>query len=131
MKGNKYVLVSVYDGYIKMQAHRDRSAEDYVKTYAELFAFMRARNKVISVQRLDNERSSDLEELFKTNDITYQYVPPHCHRALKAERAIRSAKNHIIATWCTADPDFPMSQWDELLEQAEISLNHLRGCTSN
>ena len=131
MKGNKYVLVSVYDGYIKMQAHRDRSAEDYVKTYTELFAFMQARNKVISVQRLDNEKSSDLEELFKASNIPYQYVPPHCHRALKAERAIRSAKNHIIATWCTADPEFPMSQWDELLEQAEISLNHLRGCTSN
>ena len=131
LAGNKYVLVSVYDGYIKMQAHKDRSQEDYVKTYSALFDFMARNKKTISVQRLDNETSGAVEELFNERNINYQYVPPHCHRALRAERAIRSAKNHIIATLCTADEDFPMHMWDELLEQAEISLNHLRGCRSN
>ena len=131
LAGNKYVLVSVYDGYIKMQAYKDRSQEEYVETYSRLLKFLARNKKTISVQRLDNETSTAVEELFDEHNVEFQYVPPHCHRALRAERAIRSAKNHFIATLCTADEDFPMHMWDELLEQAEISLNHLRGCRSN
>jgi hypothetical protein len=82
---------------------------------------MACNKKTISVQRPDNETSGAIEELFNERNINYQYVPSHCTRALRAERGIRSAKNHIIATLCTADEDFPMHMWDELLEQADIT----------
>jgi len=111
LAGNKYVLVSVYDGYIKMQAYKDRSQEEYVETYSRLLKFLARNKKTISVQRLDNETSTAVEELFDEHNVEFQYVPPHCHRALRAERAIRSAKNHFIATLCTADEDFPMHMW--------------------
>ena len=80
---------------------------------------------------MDNEKSGKLEEWFKEKSTKFSYVPPGNHRVLRAERAIRSAKNHIIATMCTADDNFPAYLWDKLLDQAELTLNHMRVCRSN
>jgi hypothetical protein len=66
-EGNKYVLVSVYDNYIKLQAYPDKSAEGYVHTYGKLLDFLEDKKKKVSVQRLDNEKSAKLEELFAEN----------------------------------------------------------------
>ena len=85
--------------------------------------------------RLDNEfEISDTVQQFFADlvpPIQLQLVPPHIHRANKAERSIRDAKNHLIATLCGVHPDFPIKLWDELLPQAEITLNHLRLYTAN
>jgi hypothetical protein len=48
------------------------------------------------------------------------------HRANAAERAIRTFKNHFIAGLCSTDKLFPLNLWDQLLPQAEITLNLLR-----
>ena len=60
------------------------------------------------------------------NVFVAQCVPPHC-AICSAERAIRTFKNHFIATLCTVDKDFPLQLWDTLLPQAELCLNLLRG----
>ena len=41
-------------------------------------------------------------------------------------RAIRTFKNHFLAGLASMDPTFPIKQWDQLLQQAEITLNLLR-----
>jgi hypothetical protein len=56
----------------------------------------------------------------------YQLVPPHVHWANAAERAIRTFKNHFIAGLSSTDKLFPLNLWDQLLPQAEITLNLLR-----
>ena len=43
-----------------------------------------------------------------------------------AERGWRTAKNHIIATLCTVNKDFPISKGGGLMEQTEITINLLR-----
>jgi hypothetical protein len=58
--------------------------------------------------------------------MSYQLVPPHCHRTNAAERAIRAFKEHFKYSFATVDPDFPIHLWDRLLPQAEITLNLLR-----
>jgi hypothetical protein len=63
--------------------------------------------------------------------IEYQLVPPHDHRANAAERAVRTAKNHLAATWADADDDFLMHLWDKTLPQAEMTVNFLRGSRIN
>ena len=63
--------------------------------------------------------------------VSYEYVPPSNHRANKAERAIRTAKNHIISAIAGTHPSFPLYLWDELLPQCEITLNHLRPSKDN
>jgi hypothetical protein len=67
-----------------------------------------------------------LKNFFTTNNISYQLVPPHCHRRNAAERAIRTFKEHFVAGLSSVDPSFPMHLWDRLLPQAEITLNLLR-----
>ena len=128
---NNYVLITVYKNYIKYTAFQSRSAQDYVKAFDEMITFFKLHGHSISIIRMDNETSSLLEDYFNKNDITPEYVAPGDHRTLLAERAIRTAKNHIISILSGADEDFPQSLWDEALPYAEITLNLLRGFFSD
>jgi hypothetical protein len=65
------------------------------------------------------------------NDVDFQLVPPGIHRRNAAERAIRTFKNHFIAGLCSVNKNFPIHLWDQLLPQAEIMLNLLRGSCIN
>ena len=53
------------------------------------------------------------------------------HRTNTAERAIRTFKNHFIAGLCSIHDEFPMHEWDRLLEQGDISLLLLRNARVN
>ena len=65
---------------------------------------------------------------YKTNK---ELVPPGVHRRNAAERAIRTFQNHFIAGLCSVDKAFPLHLWDQLLPQAEITLNLLRASRIN
>ena len=80
---------------------------------------------------LDNEASGIFKQALKKYNLTYQLAPPHIHRVNAAERAICTFKNHFLATMATADPEYPMSKWDRLLPQAELTLNLLRNARAN
>ena len=45
---------------------------------------------------IDNE-CDDLKAVLNKTELTYQLVPPHIHRANKAERAIQTLKEHLKA----------------------------------
>ena len=64
-------------------------------------------------------------------NIKDQLVPPLNHRANQAERAIQTFKSHFIAILSSVDPEFPLSQWDLLLPQTNLTLNLLRSARSN
>ena len=55
------------------------------------------------------------------NPVQYQLVPPHTHRANAAEGAIQTFKNHFKSGLASLHPDFPVAEWDRLLDQAFIS----------
>ena len=61
---------------------------------------------------LDNECSAELKVEFDKYNIYYQLFPPAEHRVNASEHAIQTFKNHLIATFCTVDSQFPMSEWD-------------------
>ena len=75
---------------------------------------------------MDNEASSDMKYSMTKHKISFQLAPPHIHRRNAAERAIRTFKNHFVASFSTTDPSFPVSKLDRLLDQATITLNLLR-----
>ena len=70
-------------------------------------------------------------EAFNNKKVVYQLVPPHHHRNNLAERAIQTWKNHFKAGLATVDPNFPLSEWDRSIDQANITLNLLRVSRSN
>jgi hypothetical protein len=53
------------------------------------------------------------------------------HRRNRAERAIRTFKNHFLAILAGVDKSFPPYLWDLLLPQAELTLNLLRQSAIN
>ena len=58
-------------------------------------------------------------------------MPPHIHRANAAERAIRTFKSRFLAGLSSCDPNFPVGEWDRLLDKAEMTLNLLRTSRCN
>ena len=125
LSGAEYVFISVLDGYIHCEAIPSRHQSNYVNAYKNTLAFWDKVGHKPLFQRLDNETSLALEMYAAKNNVSIQYCPPGQHRSLKAERAIRTFKNHFIATLCTVSTDFPLTLWDKLLPQAELCLNHL------
>ena len=132
-KGNQYVLVSYYKGYIHYEPMSSRTAEQQKLAHERTIKFFRDKGHNPVYIRLDNEISETVTQFFQdlVPPIQLQLVPPNIHRANKAERSIRDAKNHLIAILCGVASDFPIKLWDECLPQAEITLNHLRNYTAN
>ena len=67
----------------------------------------------------------------KNSGIKHKLVPPHNHRDNLTKRTIRTFENHFIAGLTSVDPDFPIREWDRLVNQAEITLNLLRASRAN
>ena len=88
---------------------KTRHHQECIAAYKRTFKIFGHLGRRPSFQRLNNETSAPLEAFALANNIDIQYCPPHTHRSLKAERAIRTFKNHFIATLCTAAPDFPLT----------------------
>ena len=126
---NNYVLITVFKNYIRYTPFQSRSAEDYNTAFSSVLTFFKLHGQKLHIIRMDNEaaqQSSLLKAAFVSADVTVEYVAPGDHRTLLAERAIRTAKNHVISILAGADKLYPQSLWDESLEYAELTLNALR-----
>ena len=55
-----------------------------------------------------------------------QLVPSCMYRINAEEWAVRTFKNHFIATLCTVDPNYHFYLWDCLLPQFTMTLNMLQ-----
>ena len=72
---------------------------------------------------LDNETSAHLQRAMNKKKTKLQLVPTHNHRANAAEHAIQTFKDHFKSGLSSLDPDFPISEWDRLLDQLFLMLN--------
>ena len=127
-RGHKYimVLVEVDGNYIAMEPMKSREASEMIRAYNLIIARLKSRGIKPSKQMLDNEASQKYLDTIESHGITWELVPPTNHRRLIAERAIQTAKGHIIANLMGCDETFPMREWHRLLPQMELTLNMLR-----
>ena len=127
--GEKYIyhLVSCFNGNIHVEPMQSRTSGSYVQAYAKTFDHWTHYGPVPSIVRLDNETSVELETfLLEVKKVeSFQYFPPGNHRANRAERCIRTWKNHFTATLATTSPKFPIAHWHKLIPLAELTLNCL------
>ena len=132
-RGNQYILIGYhYDANcIHGIAIKNRKSATLTAAWQSLHDTFTKAGAAPNTYVMDNEISNDLKEALQTNDTTYQLVPPHSHRRNLAERAIRTWKNHFKAGLASLNPNFPLSEWDRLLTQANITLNLLRASRSN
>jgi hypothetical protein len=131
--GNNYLMILFdYDSnHIFAQPMKNRQGPTIVKAYAILHKRLCSAGLKPRLQRLDNECFKLLKDFMHANDVDFQLVPPGIHWRNAAERAIRTFKNHFIAGLCSVDKNFPIHLWDQLLPQAGITLNLLRGSRIN
>jgi len=122
-----YHLVSCYNGNIHVETMQTRtSSSAYIAAYELTFQHWSRYGSVPFFVRLDNKTSHKLQNfLLHDNKVTFQYFPTGTHRANRAERCIRTWKNHFIATLATTSPKFPILQWHKLLPLADLTLNCL------
>ena len=131
--GNKYVFI-LYDhdsNAILAETLKSRQGAEIKRAFLKLTGILKAKGLHPKFHILDNEASADLKQAIADQNIKFQLAPPNIHRRNAAERAIRTFKNHLIAGLSSVDKDFPLHQWDQLLEQAVITLNLLRPARIN
>jgi hypothetical protein len=126
--GNNYLIVLYgYDSnHIFAQPFKSRTAHCITEAYKILHQRLCNAGFKPKLQHLDNECSKMLKRFLKLKDVDFQLVPPGVHRRNAAECAICTFQNHFIAGRCSTDKDFPLHLWDELIPQAELTLNLLR-----
>ena len=121
-----------YDSnYIHIEVCKDNSAAAYLAAYTnglELYskASTTSLSLIPTMEKADNAVTVDFIKKMLTRGIHVQLTPAGNHRTNNAERCIQTAKNHIVAGYHTADPDFPVKAMHLLVPQAEITLNLLR-----
>lgn len=132
-RGMEYMLIMFNEdgNYIHVELMRDRKAAEYARAYAQGLAFFEERGVKPSWERLDNETNELLQAVARRANIVIQYSPPGNHRSNRAERAIQTWKHHFISVLASTDPTFPMAAWDELVPQAELTLNLMRASRLN
>jgi hypothetical protein len=105
---------------------KSRASTHLTEAIADIHAMLTRGGCAPQFHRLDNKCSQELKAYFDKVNIQFQLAPPHERRSNAAERAIRTAKNHLAAGWWSTDPNFPMHLWDKTIPQAELTLNLLR-----
>ena len=133
MQGNQYLMIDYhYDtNSILAEPMRDRSATSITQAWIKLHKIYEDAAAAPNVYIMDNEFSAELKLALAQNHVKYKKVPPHSHRNNLAERAIQTYKSHFKSGLASCDPNFPLTQWDRLIEQCNITLNLLRSSRYN
>eukprot|EP00804_Cyclotella_cryptica_P007549 CCRYP_010638-RA/>CCRYP_010638-RA protein AED:0.05 eAED:0.05 QI:0/0/0/1/1/1/3/0/1237 len=127
--GNHYlmVMVDINSSAILVEPMKNRTDFELTRAYSTLITRLHQAGVVPRKHVLDNEISTAMKTLITdTYKMTYELVPPGCHRRNAAEVAIRNFKSHFLSILAGVADDFPMKLWDKLLPQAEITINLLR-----
>ena len=85
----------------------------------------------LNTYMMDNEVSNILKDKLIDTEIKYQLAPPHNYKIDISEQAIQTFKGHFKAGLALLDPDFPISEWDRLVEQGELILDLLLASRTN
>ena len=81
MKGSQYMMVLTESDSdaILVEPMKNRTSGEMIRAYQDLINRLRSAGIAPKQHSLDNECSNDFKEAIKTNNMTYQLVPPHDH----------------------------------------------------
>jgi len=125
--GNRYIMVMVaIDSHaILVTPMKNKTDQEMRLAYLSLLKRVKNAGAQVLKHVLDNECSDKMREMIRM-ECKLEFVPPGCHRRNIAEAAIKNFKNHFVAILSGTDPAFPVTLWDKLLPQAELTINLLR-----
>jgi hypothetical protein len=76
-----------------------------------------------STTQFDNKTSNDVETFVSTEQTCIQYTPLGIHHTNPAKQAIRTWKNHFLASMTGLPKLFPIANWFHLLTKRNTTLN--------
>ena len=76
----------------------NRTGPCIINGITKVYEKLRKQELIPKLHIMDNEVSDDLKQYFEDSDIQFQLVPPHMHQGNSSKRAVRTFKNHFIAT---------------------------------
>ena len=132
-QGNEYVLVGYHYDANCILGHpvKNHTAQTLTAAWEHLQKEFIKTGLAPEVWVLDNEILNDLKRAFDNQNEKFQLVPHHEHRCNLAEQVIQTWKNHFKAELASTDPKFPLSEWDRLIPQDNITLNLLHSAQTN
>lgn len=116
---------------ILVRPMHSRSNAEMINAFQDIYGYLEARGFKPKFNVSDNECSKMIKRFLKEQEATIQLVEPDNHRVNAAKRAIQTFKNHFIVGLATVDKAFPLQLWDELLPQAQDTLNLLHTSSVN
>ena len=128
-RGNKYIMVMVEidSNAILVEPMKSRKDAEMIWAYNSLMSRLKRAGIIVKKHVLDNEVSENMKNHIRDEyKLQMELVPPGCHRRNAAEVAIRNFKAHFLSILAGTAEDFPLSLWDRLLPQAEITVNLIR-----
>ena len=129
-----FLIMYHYDlNLIHVELPKDHTASEYVRAYNRGLEFYRSHDPtfVPTIEVMDNIRGDDIRTNLRRHNIQLQLVAANNHRTNNAERAIRTFKNHWIATIAGCSRFFPQTAYRHLVPHVEQTLNLMRASRIN
>ena len=123
--GTLYFLVACWGSYIHMEPLTTLKGRDTAEALKSTITFFRKHSVNLDTIRMDNQTSPEMREMATELDLTWELVNPYQKEPNRAERAIRTAKNHIVAVRAGFHRDCPETFLDKCMFQVELTLNIL------
>ncbi len=123
--GTLYFLISCWGSYIHIEPLKNLQGNDTADAIERTVKFFRDQNVVLNKLRMDNQSSPEVRSMATRLNVEWDLVNPYQKEPNRAERAIRTAKNHILAVRAGFHRDCPETFIDKCLFQMELTLNLL------
>jgi hypothetical protein len=117
--GTLFFLVACHGSYIHLEPLPNLRGPETAAAITAAVAFSRNHGVILNKIRMDNQSSPEVRAAATTLHLTWELVNPYQKEPNRAERAIRTAKNHIIATRAGFHRECPHTYLDKCLFQME------------
>jgi hypothetical protein len=125
--GTRVFMITSWGRYIHLQPLTNLRDDATTTALKEAILFWRSKGITIDSVRMDNQCSNTFKQMTTSCDLLVRldFVPPNDKGPNRAERAIRTAKNHLISARAGFHKDCPTMYLDKCLFQIEMALNLL------
>jgi hypothetical protein len=125
--GTLYFMVSCWGHYIHIRPLTSLKGSCTAEAFQQTVIFYRSKGVTSSLElaRSDNQTSPEIRAAATTLDITIMPVVAFQKESNRAERAVQTAKHHMIATRAGFHRDCPHRYIDMCVPQMELILNIL------
>jgi hypothetical protein len=123
--GTLYFMVSCCRSYIRFEPLTSLKGSYTATGLADTITFFRTKGVEVITIRMDNQGSPEFSATKAQLDLKIELVTSFQKESNRAERAIQTAKHHIIATRAGFHRDCPHVYLDKCLAQMELTLNVL------